>query len=260
MYVWHTGHQINETVSMALHAGIPQNILKHTEWASNYISSTNKYVAVGYGILRGTGDIFNHNAKNGIDYYEVDRGYINPNHFDGYYRISKNGLQAKYSNKFKHPGDRMERLKFTISDKSSHNPKGHILICPPTEYIETYLGSKPGKWTEDTANQLSKLNRPVKIRQKTDTTALELDLDGAYCVVTFNSNVAVDASLRRVPVIATSYSVAYGWSGNDIQSLLAGVIQVPSLHQVEKLIKFISYNQFTLEEIRNGTAWRLLNA
>jgi hypothetical protein len=243
---------------MALHAGIPQNILKHTEWAPNYFNSTNKYVAVGYGILRGTGDIFRHNASQGVDYYEVDRGYINPNHFDGYYRISKNGLQAVYSHQRKYPSDRLDKLKFTIAEKSYHNPKGRIIICPPTEYIEEYYNLTPGKWLKDTKTLLN--NKSVKVREKGDTTPLEHDLMDASCVITFNSNVAVDASLKRIPVIAPSYSIAHKWTGNDVQSLLTGSVNVPSVNQVEKLLRFASYNQFTLEEIKGGIAWRMLHA
>lgn len=257
IYVWHTGHQINETLSMALHAGIPQNILKHIEWADNYCNSTNKHIAVGYGILRGTGDIFKHNTEHWIDYYEVDRGYINPKHFDGYYRISKNGLQAKYKD-VDLPGDRLEKLK--IERANWFNPKGKIIVCPPSGYIENYYGITPGLWEKticDTLTHTEKMfdiSLPFKVRNKDDTTPLENDLQNARCVITFNSNVAVDATIKGIPVLASENSVVCGWTPN-----IMGEFMPPTSEQIDKLLRFISYNQFTLEEIRSGMAWKILN-
>lgn len=252
IYVWHTGHQINETLSMALHAGIPQSILKHTEWADNYFSSTNKHVAVGYGILRGTGDIFHHNQKHNIDYYEVDRGYINPNHFDGYYRISKNGLQAKYKADVDYPEDRLSKLKFERAEW--FDPKGRIIICPPSEYIEQYLGLAPGWWENEIVQSLD--GKTFKVRNKSDATPLDNDLQGAKCVITFNSNVAVDAAIKGVPIVTGMYSVAGRWSQNSMANVMNDTLKVQDPYD---LLKFISYNQFTLEEIKSGMAWQIIS-
>lgn len=247
IYVWRTGHQINETLSMALHAGIPQNILKHTEWADNYFNSTNKHVAVGYGILRGTGDIFHHNEQHGVDYYEVDRGYINPGHFDGYYRISKNGTQARYRD-INLPSDRLDKLKF--KRENWYNPKGHVLICPPTEYIESFYDLVPGQWLEHAIDLCDRRGYRYIVRNKSSSAPLNSDLKDAQLVMTFNSNVAVDATIKGIPVIASEPSIVEGWRLESTP---------PTDEEVSKLLRFISYNQFTLEEIRNGTAWRILH-
>lgn len=256
IYVWHTGHQINEKISHALHAGIPQNILKHTEWASNYISSTNKHVAVAYGILRGTGDIFRHNRLHNIDYYEVDRGYINPNHFDGYYRISKNALQAKYKD-LDLSGDRLEKLKFERAEW--FNPKGKIIVCPPSDYIEDFYSFNHGWWEGEVVKTLENTSRPFKVRHKSDTTPLEHDLQDAYCVITFNSNVAVDAAIKGVPVVTGVYSVVGKWTQNSLDDVLNNTVEPESRERIDKLLRFISYNQFTLKEIQEGFAWQLLH-
>lgn len=252
IYVWHTGHQINETISAALHAGIPQSILKHTSWSDNYINQTNKHVAVGYGILRGTADIFNHNSSERVDFYEVDRGYINPNHFDGYYRISKNDMQAKYK-EIDLPSDRLEKLKF--KRENWFDPKGKIIVCPPSDYIENYYKIS-NEWTRGFEIFLSEAGHTYKIREKSDTTSLDHDLQGAKCVIAFNSNVLVDAAIKGIPVYGES-SVIKGWSNTSLTDIALNKINEPN--NLDKLLNFISYNQFTLEEIRNGTAWRLLH-
>lgn len=256
IYVWHTGHEINEKISHALHAGIPQNILKHTEWAENYYNSPNKYTAVGYGILRGTGDIFKHNEKHGVDFYEVDRGYINPKHFDGYYRISKNGMQAKYVDKDL-PSDRLDKLK--IERDNWYDPKGRVIVCPPSDFIEHYYEMASGAWLYAMESFLKSYNISYKIRDKSDTAPLKHDLQGAKCVMTFNSNVAIDASIKGIPVYVSRENVTHDWHSIPLEQIATDAIRPPTETQIEKLLRFISYNQFTLEEIRNGTAWRLLH-
>lgn len=257
IYIWHTGHPINEQISLALHAGIPNSILKHTEWADNYIASTNKHVAIGYGILRRTADVFRHNAANNIDYYEVDRGYINPSHYEGYYRISRNALQATYKEQDL-PGGRLDRLKFEKANW--HHPKGQIIVCPPSEYIENHCNFVPGWWEREIVKVLENGNRSFKVREKSDTTPLEHDLKDAYCVITFNSNVAVDAAIKGVPVVTGAHSIAGRWCGNSLTNVVDGKIAPPTAERVDKLLRFISHNQFTLEEMRDGSAWKTLQA
>lgn len=240
IYTWHTGHEINEKVSQALHAGIPQNVLKHTEWLANYLASPNKYPAIAYGILRGTAEVFAENARHGVTYYEVDRGYINPRHFDGYYRISKNGMQAKYRD-IDYPDDRLKSLKYKRADW--YNPKGIVLVCPPSDFIENHYHLRPGQWESDVVELLESQGLPFKVRQKSDNTPLEHDLNGARLLCTYNSNVALDAAIKGIPVQVGVNSVLHGWDGAN----------------VDKLLRFISYNQFTLEEIGSGLAWRLLH-
>lgn len=255
IYIWHTGHQINDTLSQALHAGIPDSVLKHISWKDNYFNQNNKHVAIGYGILRGTGDVFHHNFNHNVDYWEVDRGYINPGHFDGYYRISKNGMQAKYVDKDL-PSDRLDKLKFKRDNW--FNPKGKIIVCPPSDFIEKY-DNLPTDWLDSATRYLKERDIPFKVRHKSDTIPLEHDLQGASLVVTYNSNVAIDAIIKGIPIKTSNKSIAYGWAGNTIDPLLQNTTP-PTDEQVDKLLRFISYNQFTLEEIRNGTAWRLLHA
>lgn len=256
IYVWHTGHPINETVSQALHAGIPQNILYDTEFAANYVQANNKHVAVGYGILRGTATVFNHNKDCGVDFWEVDRGYINPRHYDGYYRISKNGLQAVYTD-IDLPDDRLNKLNFTRAEW--YNPKGHVLVCPPSDYIEYYYNLPLGGWLKAILPFLQDVNHRVIVRSKSDTAPLNDHLKDAYCVITFNSNVAVDAAIKGIPVVTGEYSVVGNWCGNKLHDVVTNNINVSDPGRVDKLLRFLSYNQFTLDEISKGIAWRILN-
>lgn len=254
MYIWKTGHHINDVVSDALHAGIPHSIIKHASFANNYAQSPLKKVAVGYGILRGTADVFAINEAAGVDYYEVDRGYIRPGHFDGYYRISKNGLQARY-HEHKYPTDRLDNLN--VKTDNLFNEKGHILICPPTLPIQQYYGV--ANWQQKMEDVLKASSRRIRIRDKGDTVPLEHDLDGCYAVVTFNSNVAVDAIIKGIPAVTSPFSIVHRWSGYCLQDVVNDKITRINEANRIKFLSFVSYNQFTLKEIQDGVMWRILN-
>jgi hypothetical protein len=253
--IWRTGHPINDEVSKALHIGTKFEI-KHTELLP---LEKNLRPAIAYGILRGTGlpgrntgdtSIFRECDKRGLEWWEVDRGYFGAKHFDGYYRISLGDMQAKYV-KMDLPEGRMRKMPFELLNNM---PRGRqVLLCPPTEPVEVFYGMTPGKWLEDMREEIPKYtDRRIKVRDKrTASTPLELDLDDAWCVVTFNSSVGIDAALREIPVISSEHSVLHKWAINDISCIEKGLVRGDRI----ELLKFLSYCQFTLEEFRSGYAW-----
>lgn len=254
-YIWRTGHHINQTVSDAIHAGLQGSIVKDTSQRHNYFQSPRKIPAIGYGILRGTAEVFWHNREHGVDFVEFDRGYLKPQHFDGYYRISKNGLQAKY-HEHEYPFDRLNKLHINL--QRNFNPKGHILVCPPTDFIQWFYGLSG--W-EDKIEAILKNNttRHVKVRRKNDVTPLENDLTDCYCVVTFNSNVAIDAILRGIPVVVSEFSVCHGWTPYKLQDIIDDKLEAPKEADILELLSFASYQQFTLEEIKQGLPWKIIS-
>ena len=79
-------------------------------------------------------------------------------------------------------------------------------------------------------------------------------------MITFNSNVAVDATIKGIPIIVGYNSVGYFWDGNrKIKDLLEDKLEAPTPQQVNKFLRFLSYNQFTLEEFRQGIPWKIIN-
>lgn len=257
IYVWKTGHHINEKVTEALHAGLRDSIIKDTSLRFNYFQSPRKIPAIAYGILRGTADVFMHNREFGLDFIEVDRGYIRPRHFDGFYRISKNALQAKYQ-PHSFPDDRFRYLDVELS--SHFSKKGHILICPPTDFIQSFYGLRPGDWEVHVTQTLkSNTDRYIKVRQKGDAIPLENDLTDCYCVVTFNSNVAIDATIRGIPVCTGAYSVCGAWNKISLQDIIDDKVEAPTEEKIEDLLRFVTYQQFTLDEIKRGIPWEIIS-
>ena len=82
------------------------------------------------------------------------------------------------------------------------------------------------------------------------------DLEDAYCVVAYNSGAVVNATLEGVPVISTEYapSTAVSFNLNDIGDRDKLLIE-PNRQQY---FNALSYHQFTVGEMRNGTAWKLI--
>src|SRR4051812_36204771 len=92
--VWKTGHEIADTVADALAEGLNGICFSTDSKKDCDFSAFDAHVA--YGILRGNAEVFRGCDKAGVPWFNVDRGYLNPSHYDGYYRISYRGTQASW--------------------------------------------------------------------------------------------------------------------------------------------------------------------
>jgi hypothetical protein len=248
MIAWYSSHFASEKVMLSASRGwkIPA---KHT---SLFNKVKDKDEAILYGILRGCGDVIHTNFKNGIDYLHIDNGYIKPKHFDGYFRVSLNDTQAHYKD-VDLPADRFKKLNIKLEDWRD-NDSGLILILPPSEAFAIFYGIDIKKWI---SNIVAKLNgRPYKIREKNDPNNIKLeeDLKYAKCVIAFNSNAALEATIFGVPAIVVSnHSVIREWNNltlNNINDCYDKSIKLDR----NKLLNFVSYHQFTLDEMEKGIA------
>lgn len=249
VYIWATEHVINKTISIVLNKKLSHAVIKDTSLIEWYRNSPNKFPAIAYGILRGTAQIFDINTLHNIDWFEVDRGYINPNHFDGYYRISRNGLQSEFK-PHNYPDDRLKKLKYTRSNL--FNKSGHILICKPTGFVCDYYQLNIDKWVDDIKAKLEPTGRRIIVRDKTSNTPLKDHLTDAFCVIVYNSNVALDATIAGIPAIAV-HGVINGWTQNSLDRLSTNDVHVPSDNEIDNLLRFVSYRQFKLNEITSKT-------
>jgi hypothetical protein len=77
-------------------------------------------------------------------------------------------------------------------------------------------------------------------------------LDGAWAAVTYSSGAAIDALMRGVPVVAMSPgSFAY-----DVAEHSVDTIEAPQFHDREPWLNRLAHCQWSLTELREGTAWR----
>lgn len=237
------------------------------------------------GILRGTGEMFRAATAAGIDYYYIDHAYFNPGYDgDGWMRIVKNG----HSRSDFRPSSKQRYQQFFEKQNSvfpwkTQSQRGKkIVVCPPTHAVAWYMGLTES-WTEQTVNRLKTLlpesehnrivirakpNEPIvdergnllKFQHNVSEGSLDDDLKTATCVIAYNSMVALTATLQGIPIITSNHSCckSISFSVEDFaQGAYPGVfnIEPPQRHG---LMYWLANNQWNLEEIRTGTAWRML--
>ena len=201
-------------------------------------------------------------AEQNREFYAIDTGYIQPSIRKEYHRITKNGLQNT-SPLIERPGDRLERLHLNIG---KHKTGNKILVCPPSEKVMKYYNQDLETWMKNTIAEIKKYtNKEIIIRKKpssrsdrtTADTIYNALSDNIHCLVTYNSIAATEAFLFGVPAIALAPNAATSVCNNSISQIEN--LNIPNRDTQIALARHLSYCQFTSAEIRNGTAWNILN-
>ena len=241
---------------------------------------------ITFGILRGSGHLLKQAATMDIDRYFIDHAYFDAGyHGDWWVRISKNKHTMNYvrevsdfrwKNFFsqKHP---------IMPWKTSQERGGNILIIPPTSAICWYFNEN--EWQDNILNYLEnnlskesfnkvkirgKPKEPIvdkngkylglKVNEDVQNNPLEDDLNNSSIVIAYNSQVALDASLRGLPVIVNQHNSCntLSFKLSDLKSGINNPIfdQEP---ERKKLFKWLTYCQFKFSEIKSGFAWKTIS-
>lgn len=263
--VWRTGHEIADTVAEAvvqcfrtekrgsnLVHSFGSSIadcaeLHHTDEIINGLPDAD--IHIGYGILRGIDEVFRacDNAKK--PWFNIDKGYWKPGHYDGYYRISLRGTQQTLGlDKLKPDYERWDKLRLEIENK----PQGDTaLICPPTHHVMNYFGLND-IWS-DSVKEFEYVTRWGKhiIRHKGNEEPI--DWQSINQVVTFNSSVGWGALRQGIPVMSDpTHSIVGAY-----QKMLDKSIHDDSNARRE-LFALMAGLQLSLSEIKSGALWPLL--
>jgi len=222
-----------------------------------------------FGILRGTENWLNKCKQLGLNYYYFDHAYFFKAHNHQLnrisniraYRITKNGENL---NKIVELNDedrnRIQKYKqFEETFRLKDIRKGRdILIIPPTEAVCRYYKiTDLNRWIRKTKEEIRKYtDRNFIVRYKTDTRPLDEDLQNAHCVVTFQSTVGITAILKGIPVICDDVSMCKPVSirYEDIEKEY-----IRDNDLVNKWIDSLLANQFSMIEIQDGTAKRIVD-
>jgi len=198
-------------------------------------------------------------AKQGTFWY-IDNAYTDPQR-QLYFRVAKNALQVDPTGKTS-TGERFAKLGITVKDWR-HKPDGKIIVIPQSDdFMKSTLGRK-GDWLRETVEKLNAWGYGPRIRvrpwQRNKAQAyveLHKDLDDAALVVTWSSASAITALYEGIPAISES-GAAHALTGPLTQEQVAQPL-MPSLEDRTRFLQILADNQFTLEEFKNGVAWRWL--
>ncbi len=242
------------------------------------------------GILRGTGKMLKQAKQKGIDYYYMDHAYFSPGYGGkGWMRISKNSHTCVTLRDV--PKDRWNGFhknygyQCNVWRKNSQRGQ-NILILPPTGAVSWFMDQGPDDWLDEIITKLKdylpedehyrivvrrKPNEPVVdgdgnlLELKTYESSasdqpLEQALQDAQCVIAYNSMVALEATLKGIPVITSENSCCVRVS-YDIDLYKDQI--VPEEFNIEPvnrqpLLYWLANNQYKRREIEDGSAWKMI--
>lgn len=194
-----------------------------------------------WGLLRGAPQVIEQARIAGDPWFYVDHGYFKRGHTDGYYRVTFRGHQKAVIED--RPADRWDALKSPLWK----TPKGpDVVMVPPTPNVQGTFGPY---WPPDLNT-----SRAVLVSKKNGKPWFE-KFKSAHMLVTYNSIAAVEAVMRGVPVMTFGESAAQVFSSPSVEDPF-----VPDEASRARWAHSLAYGQFTINEMQDGTAWRVLRA
>jgi len=197
----------------------------------------------------------------GRDFYYIDTGYFGNGKKKTFHRITKNDVQW-FGDIVERPGDRFEKTGVQIKKMRRGT---NILIAPPSQKLLNNYDIVLEEWLDNVQAEIKQYSdRPVVIRTKQnrstrvndDTMEMALDRD-VHCLVTFSSIAAGEALLYGKPAITLGPNAAAPLCSQSISAIEN--LKIPTLDEVQAWARHLAYCQFTEVEMRDGTAWRILN-
>jgi len=186
------------------------------------------------------------------EWFYADNAYFDSGR-ETHFRITRNALQCDGQNAvWNDKGTaRLKALGITIKDWRKNGI--HVVICPQSQEFTRVVAGFDGDWLEQAVTALRRYtDRELRIRRKGTARPLREDLDGAWALVTHMSAAACEALIHGIPIFATGRCAAQ-WMGSSDLSMIE-TPQYPERRQ--EWAELLAANQFTIEEMRDGTAWR----
>jgi hypothetical protein len=208
-------------------------------------------IPVVWGVLRDSDRILAQAKAQLLYFFYIDHAYFDRGHGKSY-RITRNRYEAGPTRKC--PEDRAAELGIDLEPWRKSGRE--IIVCPPTDYFIQAHGC--ADWLDTTLETLrSVTDRPITIREKpqpgTAAVPLKAALKTAHALVTHSSNVAIEAACLGTPVFVNPASAAAPVGQTDLSKM-----EEPVYPDREPWLAHLAYNQFSIDEIRDGKAWQLL--
>ena len=135
-----------------------------------------------------------------------------------------------------------------------------MLICQQSEVFYALHGQNRSEWVTNVINELRKYtDRPIEVRSKVYGDATEElfkeSLFDVHAVIVYSSVSGAQAAIHGIPCFATEKCASLAFGTSDL-SKIENPVKPDNRYEMACVL---ANNQWTLNEIRNGTAWRELN-
>lgn len=212
------------------------------------------------------GKVFRQQRENKKDVIVLETGYVRrgdgENH---YYAAGFNGLNGRADFRNKSMGvERWAKLDVPLKPYSRGNK---VILCAQVPWDASVEGSNHPAWVLETAQKLKAMTpRPIVFRPhplaplppikglEYSQKPLAEDLKDAHCVVTFNSNSAVEALIDGKPVFAFDEG-SMVW---ELANKNLGDLEEPRVPDRKQWAANLAFAQWTPAEMSEGHAWRHL--
>lgn len=206
-----------------------------------------------YGVTPATAHLWRQARAEGRSWYYIDNAYFDKVR-GKYFRVTQNRLQ--HDGRGESDGRRFAALNVTI--QPWRHEGRHVLVCPQSAEFMRVCAEYPGEWLSDALALLRTVtDRDLRVRpwQRDKTKWYETlgeDLKDCWMLATYSSASAITAMLAGVPAICTA---------EDCISRAITGSSVP-WHSPARAAwaAVVADNQWTLDEMREGLAWEMLNA
>lgn len=191
--------------------------------------------------------------KSGRPFWQIDNGFWFPGRGStkGYYRISYRGLSSVMMK----DADRRRFITKQPTFRPWRKTGRHVLFAHPGLYYGRCVGLDMTTWINETRERLkAATSREIIEREKCCRRPLQRDLQGCWALVTHSSNVAIDALAAGIPVFVAPTSPAAPVGNLSLEDL-----ENPQMPYLDAWWSSLRCQQFTVAEMANGTAYRLLD-
>lgn len=189
--------------------------------------------------------------KNGYTYYYGDHSYFDRQR-SKQYRVTKNALQ--HTGEGTTDGKRFRVMRLDILDWKQKRGEW-ITLCPNSERYMNWFGLTVDGWVEETTETLRLYtDRPIYVTKKHDKIPFQGHFKRTHAFVTYKSAAVINAAIHGIPGFATGLC-----AGNNICSDDLSLIETPPMSDDrERFFGVLADNQWTLDELRSGMAWKKL--
>ena len=227
--------------------------------------------------IYGRDDIYNH-YKGKVKFVILEVGALKRNTS---WKVAINGINRDADFGNQQVDDNRLKL-FDLIPSAWHEHGQHIIVCGQNEKSIAWNQGNMEQWANKMIEWIrSQTDRPIwfrphprflvhfkqmkekkifvstpkriKLVGSTDEVDFTQSLQNAFAVVNFNSNPAIESVLSGVPVYVDQSSLCW-----EVGNPIGGDLSNPAKPDRTEWLKRISYTEWFIEEIRQGTPWKRL--